>query len=142
MARWKLQELPVIATDYVYGPRGKREQFPGFGGREVRVMRAFKGEHGSVVIEGVNLSSSQAELQSDAAVSRLMRLLESQQRPQNLALLVGYLPSPESINGEQVLVDWIKLKTGAKTFDLIKDRQQLQREAGDLVAQYSVGKTR
>jgi hypothetical protein len=113
-----------------------RQELAGYGGRRVRVMQSFDGPTGTVVIEGVNLASPQAEIQSDAVVSRLLRLRAGTKK--RLEVLVGYLASPEGLNGEKVLVDWIEHETQAKTFDLVKQRQQLQHAAGDLVAQASL----
>ncbi len=115
----------------------KGDEFPGYGGRKVRVLRSFKGPQTSVVIEGVNLATSHAEKESDSVVSRLLRLLEAENR---VELLLGYLSSPGGLNGEKVLVEWIKHRTGARTFDLQREREQFRREAGDLVAQASMPK--
>ena len=35
---------------------------------------------------------------------------------------MGYLASPEGINGESVLIEWLEEQTGAHTFDLMKQR--------------------
>jgi hypothetical protein len=107
-----------------------KREFEGYGGRKVRVLRAFEGPARTAVIEGVNLATSQAEQHSDAVVSRLLRLKEGRER---IDLIVGYLTSPEGLNGEKVLVDWISHKTGAKTFDLQRQRGEFRDEAEALV---------
>jgi hypothetical protein len=53
-------------------------------------------------------------------------------------LFLEYLLSPEGLNGEKVLVDWIQEKTGAKTFDLLKEQRQLGVEAGNLAARVAL----
>jgi hypothetical protein len=110
-----------------------KQELDGYGGRRVKVLRAFTGPSGTVVIEGVNLASPRAEQQSDAVVGRLLRVREGERN--KLELLVGYLPSPEGLNGEKVLVDWIEHETGATAFDLRKQRQELHARARDLVAE-------
>lgn len=112
----------------------KPKQFlRGFGGRDVQVLRSFVGPSGTVVIEGVNLASSQAEQQSDAIVSKLLRVREG--TSSSLMFLVGYLTSPGGLNGERALVEWIRHQTGAKAFDLLRERDRFHNIAGDLVAQ-------
>ena len=98
-----------------------RQTLPGFGGRCVTVLRAYQGVRGWVVIEGVNLATSQAEIQADATVSRLLRLRSGLDG--HCGILVGYLASPEGINGESVLLKWLEEQTGALTFDLMKQRR-------------------
>lgn len=109
-----------------------KQEFTGYKQRKVRVMRAYDGPSSTVVIEGVNLANAQAEQHSDAVVSRLLRLKAGWNK--RLDVLVGYLSSPEGLNGEHVLVDWIEEQTGAKAFDLLSQRDQFRQEAGNLVA--------
>jgi hypothetical protein len=109
-----------------------KRELAGYGGRSVRVLRSFDGPVSTVVIEGVNLATNQAEQQSDAVVSKLLRLQEGTSK--RLEVIVGYLTSPGGLNGEGVLVEWIQHKTGAKAFDLLRERQQFRQEAGNLVA--------
>jgi len=103
----------------------------GFGGRPVRVQRAFTGPRGTVVVEGVNLASSNAERDLDATTSRLQRVREAP--GQNYEIIVGYLASPEGLNGEAVLVEWLKKATDARVFDLLKERDSFRETAKGLV---------
>ena len=89
-----------------------RQSLAGFGGRSVTVLRAYEGARGWVVIEGINLATSQAEIQADATVSKLLRLRSGQDR--NCRILVGYLASPEGINGESVLIRWLRTRTAPR----------------------------
>ena len=84
------------------------------------------------MIEGVNLATSQAEIQADATVSRLLRLRSGLDG--HCGILVGYLASPEGINGESVLLKWLEEQTGALTFDLMKQRADFHTEADRMVA--------
>ena len=110
-----------------------KEKLPGFGGRDVEVLKAHRGRHGTVVIEGVNLATKNAEMQSDAAASRLERLLQGQGEAE-CKVLLGYLPSPDGLNGEAVLLDWIRQRTGAEVFDLRQQRDQLHDAAAASLA--------
>ncbi len=59
-----------------------------------------------MILDGVNLASSSAETDADALVSRLQRVLEAQGRDaMDVRPLVGYLASPNGLNGE-----WIEHK--------------------------------
>lgn len=112
-----------------------RLPIPGFQGRDVQVMRGFHGQSGWVVIEGINLASTQAELLADAAASKLMRLRAGLQ--QDCDVMIGYLASPEGLNGEKVLVDWLCERAQAQVFDLMKDRANFLATADRLVAKAS-----
>jgi len=109
-----------------------RQTLDGFGGREVKVLRSYRGNQGWVVIEGVNLASSKAEEETDATVSRLLRLREGVKK--NAEILIGYLASPEGLNGERVLVDWMARQTEASVFDLTQQRNEFRETAENLVA--------
>jgi hypothetical protein len=110
-----------------------RAGLPGFGGREVKVLRAYRGRKGWVVIEGVNLATDQADTESDAAVGKLRRLREGIR--DRCEFLVGYLAPPEGLNGNEVLLEWIRSQTQAQTFDLARDRSAFLQTADKLVAQ-------
>jgi hypothetical protein len=109
-----------------------RQRVPGFKGREVQVLRGFHGPQGWVIIEGINLATPRAENQADATASKLMRLRAGV--GQDCELMIGYLASPEGASGESVLVDWLRERTRAKTFDLMKDRKAFLVAADALVA--------
>jgi hypothetical protein len=109
-----------------------RQPLLGFGGRQVEVLRSYHGSQGWVVIEGVNLATQEAEAKADATVSRLLRVREGLREPAEI--IVGYLASPEGLNGEKVLVDWIEHKTQARVLDLVKQRTIFHDTAENLVA--------
>jgi hypothetical protein len=103
----------------------RRGSVPGFEGRDVPVKRYITDQHKLVVLEGVNLAAASAEMESDALVSRLQRIREANghSNGKEVVALVGYLASPHGLNGEAVLVDWIKEKGGAQIFDLTRQRE-------------------
>ena len=53
--------------------------------------------------------------------------------PSGCEFVVAYVASPSGLNGESVLVDWIKEKTGARVFDLQRERDKLRQTAMNLV---------
>ena len=85
-----------------------------------------------MVIEGINLATSQAEIQADATVSKLLRLRSG--LGGDFSILVGYLASPDGINGESVLLKWLEEQTGALALDLMKQRADFHTEADRMVA--------
>jgi hypothetical protein len=108
-----------------------RGMVTGFYGRPVPVKRYLQDGEKLLVLEGVNLASSDAEKETDALVSRLLRIsavdgsspshggLERQ-----MVAIVGYLTSPGGLNGEAALVKWIEEKAGAQTFDLVREKER------------------
>jgi hypothetical protein len=94
----------------------------GFKGHPVSVKRYKEDQNNLILVEGVNLASVAAEQDADALVSRLLRIQEGKHRSQRIATFVGYLTSPNGLNGEGFLVDWIKEKAHAKTFDLVREK--------------------
>jgi hypothetical protein len=95
-----------------------RAPMPGYGNRSVRVMRAYQGRYGAVVVEGLNLSvHGQADINTWQVLGKLRLLLAGPDR-KRVAVVVGYLPSPEGLNGEKALVECLREETGADVFDL------------------------
>jgi hypothetical protein len=87
-----------------------------------------------VIVEGVNLAAVAAEYDSDALVSRLQRIQEAGGHRRSVSAFVGYLASPSGLNGEAALVDWIRKKTDAKVFDLVRNGEKFAREVGSVVS--------
>jgi len=104
-----------------------RGELPGFKGRAVPVKRYADDANKVVILEGVNLASADAETETDALVSKLQRIRESNGQVSShkeVVAVVGYLASPSGLNGEAALVDWIRQKGDAKTFDLVREREK------------------
>lgn len=102
-----------------------RKAVPGYHGRSVTVTRAYEGRHATVIIEGVSLAAD-PDAASDLAVGKLLRIRNSER---TYKVIVGYLTSPGGLNGERVLVDFLREATGAKAFDLMNERSELYNEA-------------
>lgn len=104
----------------------------GYGDRPVTVTRAYEGRCATVVIEGVNLAAD-PDASSDLAAGKLLRIRDGHPRP--CQMIVGYLTSPGGLNGEKVLVDFLCMRTGARAFDLMKERSEFYRQADESVAE-------
>jgi hypothetical protein len=99
----------------------------GYRGRAVNVHLSKANQYEVLVVDGVNLASVDAEVQSDALVSRLLRIkagnaTSSTQR--SVKACIGYLASPHGLNGEAALVEWIQEKCDAQVFDLIREPER------------------
>ncbi len=114
--------------DELAGKFKRKQGFTGYKQRKVRVLRAYDGPSSTVVIEGVNLASAQAEQPSDAVVNRLLRLKAGWNK--RLDVLVGYLSSPEGPGGEHVLVDWIEEQPRSKAFDSLSPARSIPAGGG------------
>jgi hypothetical protein len=107
--------------------RFRRGGVDGFHGRKVPVKRFAEDQRQLIILEGVNLAAQNAERDADALVSRLLRIqacADESPHARTLTTFVGYLASPSGLNGEAALVDWIQEKGGAKTFDLVREREK------------------
>lgn len=102
----------------------KKSEVPGYKGRPITVKRSAEDDTKVFVVEGINLASGSAEFDSDALVSRLQRIraANGQLKGKQVVAIVGYLASPHGLNGEGVLVDWIRQKGEAQTFDLTREQ--------------------
>jgi len=100
---------------------------PGFGGKPVAIRRLHRGPTRYVVAEGVNLASERAEEDADALASRLLRVTEGADMP--VEFVIGYISSPEGLNGEVVYVDWLQHKLNTRPYDLVRQEQQFRRAA-------------
>ena len=91
----------------------------GYRGREVAVSKAFSVNNRLLVIDGVNLAAATAEEDADALTSKLLRIKESK-NSSGITFAIGYIASPNGLNGEGVLKDWIEYKTESKLYDLTR----------------------
>lgn len=103
-----------------------RGSVTGYKGRGVEVHRFKANADRLLIVDGVNLASVHAELETDALVSRLLRIkagTESGNAKKQVKLCIGYIASPHGLNGEATLVEWIRHKAEAETFDLLRDKE-------------------
>jgi hypothetical protein len=111
----------------------RRGQVPGFEGKPVNAMRVLNGTSADVIVDAVNLSSSDAPRQADEVVGKLQRARSNglgpvkKERP--VWAIVGYVSSPGGLNGEAYLKNWIEQAGDAKVFDLIREGEKIQEAA-------------
>jgi len=99
----------------------------GYRGRAVPVKRFAEDQRRLIILEGVNLAAQNAERDADALVSRLLRIkayADESSHVKAITTFVGYLASPSGLNGEAALVEWIQEKGGARTFDLVREKEK------------------
>jgi hypothetical protein len=103
----------------------ERGAVQGFKGRAVPVKRFACDDKKLMIVEGVNLTSAAAEQDTDALVSRLLRIRDANGAGthRDVTAYVGYLASPAGLNGEAALVEWIEKKADAKVFDLVRQAE-------------------
>ena len=107
--------------------RLSRGSIQGYRGRAVNVRLSKANQYEVLVVEGVNLAAADAETQSDALVSRLLRIKAGNEAPsmhRTVRACIGYLASPHGLNGEAALVEWIKERGEAQIFDLIREPER------------------
>ena len=116
-----------------------RGSISGFAGKPVSAMRVLNGTTGDVIVDAVNLSSSDAPRQADEVVGKLQRARHNgdgfspKHRP--VWAIVGYLSSPGGLNGEGYLKDWIEKAGRAKAFDLLRENELLRNAAREAMQQ-------
>ena len=114
----------MIAKRFHRGP------VDGFAGRPVQVMRVFKGATQDVVLDAVNLAANDAPRQADEIVGKLQRARLNGHgmtaKPRRLTAFVGYVSTPNGLNGEAYLKDWIENAGQARAFDLRMEQTELR----------------
>ena len=106
----------------------------GYRGRPVPVRHFKSAPDRLLIVEAVNLASVNAETDADALVSKLLRVRAAKDRSASVITCVGYLASPNGLNGEAALVDWIKEKADAQTFDLLNEQDKFKSAVGSELA--------
>ncbi|MDR3798809.1 MAG: DUF3037 domain-containing protein [Terracidiphilus sp.] len=107
-----------------------RGPIEGYAGKPVQVMRVYRGEDADVVLDAVNLAAEDAPQQADCLVGKLRRARLNGHGPvrraRPLLALVGYVSSPNGLNGEAYLKQWIEQDGEAQAFDLRREQQKLR----------------
>lgn len=106
----------------------------GYRGRPVPVRHFKSAPDRLLIVEAVNLASVNAETDTDALVSKLLRVHAAKDRSGSVVTCVGYLASPNGLNGEGALVDWIKERADAHIFDLLNEREKFKSAVGSELA--------
>ena len=102
----------------------------GFAGKPVQVMRVYRGATQDVVLDAVNLAAEDAPRQADEIVGKLQRARLNghgmNPKARQLTALVGYVSTPNGLNGEAYLKDWIENAGEARAFDLRREQAELR----------------
>lgn len=104
-----------------------------FGDAEEVIGRGLVEPAGTLIIEGVNLSSGNARKNADALVSRLLRIKDTHSGSTSLDMIIGYSSSPGGLNGETHMKNWISKMITENVFDLSCERVKFQSIAQSLV---------
>jgi hypothetical protein len=112
----------------------------GYMGRAVPVKRFYENNQSLLILDGVNLASQDAEKEADALVSRLQRIYAARggQERRSVTACVGYLTSPGGLNGEAALVEWIRERGKAETFDLIRQKEEFAGTVESALSDFSL----
>ena len=105
-----------------------RTKVAGFGGRKVKVLRHAANQQRMVIVEAVNLASRDAESDADALFGRLSRI-RAVQSQQEVRFVLGYLASPNRLNGEKALKEFIETEIETPMFDLDRQKDEFQKAA-------------
>ena len=106
----------------------KRGDFiEGYKNRPVSVLKLAEINDRHLVIEAINLAGRTAEASVDRTSSKLRRIKKGKEGDK-VDFLIGYVASPNGLNGEGVLVDWLKEEVDAKVFDLVRDKISIKQE--------------
>jgi len=120
-----------IASDF------HRGHIDGYAGKPVQVMQVFRGATKDVVLDAVNLSTKDAPERADEVVGKLRRARLNGEglalKPRSVLAIVGYVSSPGGLNGETYLKNWIEQGGEAKTFDLVREKEQLRAATIDAI---------
>lgn len=108
----------------------EKGEVSGYRGRPVPVRHFKSSPDRLLIVEAVNLASVNAETDTDALVSKLLRVYAARDRSASVVSCVGYLASPNGLNGEVALVEWIKEKADAHIFDLLNEREKFSSAVG------------
>ena len=104
--------LGELATEIPTGT-----QVEAFGGATETVRRGTITQKGVLLVDGVNLATTQARKEADALVSRVMRIRAAYtERP--VTVIVGYTASPGGLNGERHMCEWIQKILTRDVYDL------------------------
>ena len=107
-----------------------RPRVSAFGGTKEQVRRGVETERGVLLVDGVNLAAATARKEADAFVSRFMRISDAYgNRP--VHIIVGYASSPDGLNGEAHMRDWIREKLTDQVFDVIAQKAEFKKAAAD-----------
>ena len=89
----------------------------GFEDKPVPVTSAIQNNNDRLVIDLINLATPDAVDDADAFASRILRIKESSL---NTTFVLGYVSSPNGLNGEGYMKDWIEKKSETTMYNVIQ----------------------
>ena len=98
----------------------------GYKSHPVPVQKSAHWDTVWLVVEAVDLAGRDAERDADATASRVLRIKEGP-HGDNVRFAIGYVASPNGLNGERVMKEWIELKSGTCLYDLTRERAEFNR---------------
>lgn len=104
--------------------RYRSTEVDAFHGRREKLARAILYQGQLIALEAIHLASQDARKSADAMVSRLRRIKVSQT---DATIIVGYLESPNGLNGESDMLEWIRDQVTDQTYSLITQGDELRR---------------
>lgn len=120
--------LGPVAADFE-----RRPSVAAYHDSQVTVERLFRARNKQVIAEGVDLSLPESAFtDADALTSRLQRVRAGSKLPTEF--IIGYISSPGGLNGEYVMVEWMRERLHADLFDLIRERDQFRTAAQAAIA--------
>lgn len=125
----RAQRLETLIKNAI-GPQNNsrlqsKTQVFGYENKPIGVLKAYH-NHGQVfIVEAVNLAGKDAERDADALASKLSRINEGPYQG-NVRAATAYFASPNGLNGEAHLVDWIGKMSGARVFDVVREASALK----------------
>ena len=107
-----------------------RPRVAAFGGAMEQVRRGVETDRGILLVDGVNLAASTARKEADALVSRFLRI-KNAYRNRPVEIIVGYAASPDGLNGEAHMCDWIRAQLTEKVFDMSAEHDEFKKATTD-----------
>ena len=107
-----------------------RPRVAAFGGTTEQVRRGVETDRGILLVDGVNLAVSTARKEADALVSRFLRI-KNAYRNRPVRIIVGYAASPDGLNGEAHMCDWIREQLTEQVFDVSTEHAEFRKATTD-----------
>lgn len=111
---------------------GSHAAICGYHNRSVEVFKHAEVDDRHLVVEVVNLATSEAEKDADALTSRLLRI-KAGPLSGCTRFVLGYIASPSGLNGEGVMKDWIEEKAGSRLYDVVNEAPQFADQISDVL---------
>jgi len=113
----------------------KRAPTPGYSKRSTVVSRLYETPSRRLVVEGINLASpTRAETETYELVGKAKWISDDEK---DAVFVIGYLASPNGLNGEGVYKSWIEKQLDTTCYDLVRDKEGFRAAVQRLVGEHS-----